>query len=391
MSDTENTKIRKSPFIRFVFSMTLGIFLVCVGVIIGIFISPFFEPVSAFTNQHGLQKTVGKPEMEFSTTASDEVDPPLPEETKEKPGIITGSPFVPSASPTPTPTEVAGVPDERKPLPVSCHPEQVILISIDALRADSVTTHHVLPILGELAQDGAYDWQADTIFPSITNPGHASMLTGLNAEHHGVRSNAAEDYPYPYLQVKSIFNYLKDQDPSARNIAIVGKKRMVIFNQPDAVDQFYQFTKSQQVADAAIKATKRNKFKLLFIHLPDPDSAGHEYGFESEQYLNTVKRQDKILHQILNALTAKGIYSSSLIIIGSDHAGEGTGHGDYKDLDRWFPFVMAGPCVKNGFDIHDNSRQVSIMDFTPTILYSLGIPLPEGLDGTPLYEAFSSE
>jgi predicted AlkP superfamily pyrophosphatase or phosphodiesterase len=157
------------------------------------------------------------------------------------------------------------------------------------------------------------------------------------------------------------------------------------------VDQFYPFTKSQQVTDAAIKAIKRSKFRLMFIHLPDPDSAGHDYSFESKQYLQTVKRHDRMLQQILNALIEKGIYSSSLIIIGSDHAGEGTGHGDYNDLDRWFPFVMVGPCVKNGFDIHNNVRQVNIMDFTPTILYSMGFPLPENLDGTPLYQAFSIE
>ena len=130
---------------------------------------------------------------------------------------------------------------------------------------------------------------------------------------------------------------------------------------------------------------------MLFIHLPDPDSAGHNYGFESSQYVDTVREHDGMLTEIFNAMLDKGIYSTSLIIVMSDHAGEGTGHGDYKDLDRWYPWVMVGPCVKNGFDVHSNGRQVNIIDTTPTILYSLGIPVPEGaMEGKPLLEAFDT-
>jgi hypothetical protein len=381
------TSQKKPQFIRYFLLVPGGLLLVFIGVVIGIFISPYFV--------HSLSTPVLiSPQGETQPDNLVQPDPnvtPFPDNVYFPRGLNTNSEEI---TPQVEPAN-SSLADKQggitPPLPESCHPRHVVLVSIDALRADAVTTHHALPVIGELAQNGAYDWQADTIKPSITNPGHASMLTGLSVEHHGVKTNAAADYPYPFLQAKSIFNYLKEQDPQALNIVVVGKKRMVIFNQPDVVDQFYPFTKSQPVTEAAVKAIQAYDFRMIFIHLPDPDSAGHNYSFESEQYVNTVRKQDALLQQILDALIQKGIYSSTLLIIGSDHAGEGTGHGDYKDLDRWYPFVMTGPCVKNGYDIHSNGRQVNIMDITPTILYSLGIPIPGELDGTPLYEAFLNE
>ncbi len=394
MSNPNPTETNQSPIAKYSFLIPWGILMVVVGIVIGVLISRFLGPASSLT---GLPTYRANPlaqgPVDSETGSGTEADlddaPLLPESEQGATSVESSTSITNTAQITQTLQE----PAEQLvfgPLPEACHPEHIVLISIDALRSDSVTTHHALPILGELGQDGTYDWKADTINPSITNPGHASMLTGLNPEHHGVLTNAAEDYPHPYLQAKSIFNYLKERDPKAVTIAVVGKKRMVIFNQPDAVDQFIPLTKSRAVTDAAVKAIKDNEgFKMIFIHLPDPDSAGHDFGFESENYVNTVRKHDEMVQQILDTLREKGMYRTSLIIIGSDHAGEGTGHGDYKDLDRWYPFVMVGPCVRNGFDYSQNVRQVSIMDFTPTILYSLGI-LPESdLDGRPLYEAFN--
>src|SRR5580658_8952863 len=69
-------------------------------------------------------------------------------------------------------------------------PPAIFLVSIDTLRADHVGCYGdrniQTPALDGLAADGIRFASAFTASP-ITNPSHASILTGLLPAHHGVR------------------------------------------------------------------------------------------------------------------------------------------------------------------------------------------------------------
>ncbi|GAJ03885.1 unnamed protein product [marine sediment metagenome] len=49
-------------------------------------------------------------------------------------------------------------------------------------------------------------------------------------------------------------------------------------------------------------------------------------------------------------------------------------------------FVISGPQTKNGITL----KKIQMYDVFPTILYSMGLPLPTGLDGRVIKECFST-
>src|SRR5574341_2085458 len=79
---------------------------------------------------------------------------------------LTQASAMPTAVPAPTPT------------PTPPPPPSVALLSIDGLRPDALVPG-VAPNILALALRGSYTWSAQTVYPSTTLPGHASMLTGL--------------------------------------------------------------------------------------------------------------------------------------------------------------------------------------------------------------------
>lgn len=120
-------------------------------------------------------------------------------------GLIATGPFLPPSLATLTPSSYDPAKDPR---PMPANGPDVVLVSIDTLRADAV--------LGTLSSEGGnaaptpyFDalrkralW-ADYALSSSnqTLPGHVGMLTGTDAMAHGVRSNT--DFPDPTLPLLS--------------------------------------------------------------------------------------------------------------------------------------------------------------------------------------------
>jgi predicted AlkP superfamily pyrophosphatase or phosphodiesterase len=66
----------------------------------------------------------------------------------------------------------------------------VILISIDGLAAYHLENEELeLPNLRELIGDGVWPEASRTIFPSVTHPSHATLITGVSPRKHGVIGN----------------------------------------------------------------------------------------------------------------------------------------------------------------------------------------------------------
>ena len=69
----------------------------------------------------------------------------------------------------------------------------VVLLSIDGLKPDYVleADEHGLPIphLRRLVADGVSATGMLGIFPTLTNPSHTTMLTGVSPATHGIYEN----------------------------------------------------------------------------------------------------------------------------------------------------------------------------------------------------------
>jgi predicted AlkP superfamily pyrophosphatase or phosphodiesterase len=66
----------------------------------------------------------------------------------------------------------------------------VILISIDGLAAYHLENEELqLPNLRELIENGVWAKASRTVFPSVTHPSHATLITGVSPRKHGVVGN----------------------------------------------------------------------------------------------------------------------------------------------------------------------------------------------------------
>ncbi|HEY7699230.1 MAG TPA: ectonucleotide pyrophosphatase/phosphodiesterase, partial [Vicinamibacteria bacterium] len=78
-------------------------------------------------------------------------------------------------------------------IPVTVLAASVVLLSIDGLKPDYVLeadAHGLnLPNLRLLVKDGAHASAVTGVFPTVTYPSHATMLTGVAPARHGIYSN----------------------------------------------------------------------------------------------------------------------------------------------------------------------------------------------------------
>jgi N-acetylneuraminic acid mutarotase len=252
----------------------------------------------------------------------------------------------------------------------------VVIISIDGLRPDALQ-HASAPVLKALAQRGAYTWQAQTVYPPVTLPSHASMLSGYGPEAHGLNWNDYIPSRGP-IAVPTIFSLA--HDAGLRTVMVVGKEKFAHLNAPGTVDAYVFATRGDQdVADQAI-AQAQSGFDLMFAHFPNTDYFGHLAGWMSETQIAQIARTDEAVGRLLAALPGH-----TTVIVSADHGGHGTGHGANIPEDMTIPWIIAGPNVLTN---HQLATPVKTMGTAATAVYVLGLRLPPEAEGRPIYEAF---
>jgi predicted AlkP superfamily pyrophosphatase or phosphodiesterase len=264
----------------------------------------------------------------------------------------------------------------------------VILVSIDGLRPDAVAAFDA-PTLQKLIREGSFTLRASTITPSTTLPSHTSMLTGVPPERHGVLWNNVLDAPSDHIDQKTVFGVARAS--GYVTAAFFSKPKFQPLQQADALDYtqaprgwWGSWKSSRTVADVEqyLTASRPN---LLFVHLADPDQAGHASGWMSEAYGRAVRDTDAAVARLLSACDGafgKGEYT---VIVTADHGGHDRGHGSADPRDVTIPWIVWGRGVKT-----TELRGVSIrtMDTASTILWLLGLDEPTDWLGRPVTDAF---
>lgn len=288
-----------------------------------------------------------------------------------------------SATPTPfqPPTVTATPVVALEPTATSItRPARVLILSIDGFRPEAI---ELTPMrnLQTLMQAGTYSLVAQTIFLSATLPSHASMLTGLCPDKHGVDWN---DYrpDRGYANGTDIFDLA--HAAGLRTVMLVGKEKLRQLTEPESTDLFEFINDRDTVIAARATELIPQGFDLMFVHFPTPDWMGHEYGWLSPEQFSVLFRADEALQTILNALEQAGLREDTLIIVTADHGGHGTTHGTSRLEDITIPWIMAGPGVRHAV----LSTDVNITDTAATVAWALGLPLQPEWDGLPVLEAF---
>lgn len=276
----------------------------------------------------------------------------------------------------------------QRPIPEVDH---VLLISVDGCRPD-VLLRAKTPNVHKLIESGSYSFWARTIPVAITLPSHASMLTGVGPEKHGITWNRQqEDADVARPKVPTIFEMAMRQGLTTGMVA--GKSKFDGFGQVGHIGQSWtKAAKDDQVAEAAVNMIRDYKPDLMFVHFPGADQAGHATGWASPQQVAALEKIDAQLGKVLAALDDNHLRDKTVILITADHGGAGRGHGisgggasPDDPRSQHIPWIIAGPGIRKNYDLSQDPKLIiRQMDTAATLLYLLGVR-PEGeIEGKPV-------
>jgi arylsulfatase A-like enzyme/Flp pilus assembly protein TadD len=292
-------------------------------------------------------------------------------------------------------------------------PPNVILISVDTLRADHLSAYGYAklhtPNIDSLAAQGILFEQAISPVP-LTLPAHASLLTGTLPVFHGIRDNTGFVLSQKHstlAQALRLHGY--------RTGAFVGSFILDSrFGLDHGFEEYYDNFESETLETAKLDISERRAEDVLvearrwisqkagadffaFIHLFDPHApyaAPAQYQAPNRlPYDAEVAYVDAELGRFFQFLEEKGLWDDSLVILTADH-GEGLGeHGELNhgmflyDATLHIPLIFKLPGeTQRGRRVSD---QVRLIDVVPTVLDILKLPPLSQAQGVSLKPALN--
>jgi len=291
---------------------------------------------------------------------------------------------VPAATPLPVATATAATTPTAAPSATPAAIRHVVLITIDGLRPDALAAANA-PNLAALRQAGAFSAAAKAVLPSVTLVNHASILGGMSPAKHGITWNDDKHPADAIITGPTLFSVAHEAGLSTA--MVVGKKKFRHLVIPGTVDQYvYAGYLDAQVAGKAIEIINAGLPNVLFIHLPNVDSAGHLTGWMSAGQLLAVAGADTEIGKIVAALKANNYWDTTLLLITADHGGSDKAHGSASPEDTTVPWLAVGPGVPAGKTL---VTPIVAYDTAATALFALKLPIPPGWDGKPVREIFN--
>src|SRR5947208_4403693 len=296
-------------------------------------------------------------------------------------------------------------------------PPNVVLITIDTLRADHVHCYGYekiqTPALDALAADGVRFTQAFTPSP-ITNTSHTTILTGLLPSSHGVT-----DFALPLASSHATWaDLLKGE--GYHTAAFIGAVILDAKSLAPGLDRGFDFydnfpehseSKSRwgrverrgmdvvQHAETWLTAHPAGP-RFAWVHLYDPHDpyeppAPYSEIYKDRLYDGEIAYADSALGNFVQYLKKSGWYENSIIIVVGDH-GEGLGehheetHGIFLyDSTTHVPLIIKLPWHKSAGKTV--AAQVRTLDILPTALDLASVPAPDSLDGKSLTPYFAGD
>ena len=276
-----------------------------------------------------------------------------------------------------------------RPQPDRSITRNVVIVSIDGLRPDAITTYPA-STLQRLMREGSYTLSASTIHPSKTLPSHTSMLTGQPPERHGVLWNSVATADADTVDLPNIFTVARAQGYSTA--AFFSKAKFQPLQVEGSLDYsqapggwFGRWSSDRTISDV-VSYLEGARPNVLFVHLTDPDAAGHRAGWMTTEYGKAVVAADRALQRLIAA--AEKAYGSGnfSLIVTADHGGHGTNHGSDDPRDVTIPWIAWGQGVRQGVL---TPATVRTMDTAATVLWLLAINEPADWAGRPVADAYA--
>lgn len=240
-----------------------------------------------------------------------------------------------------------------------------LVVSIDGVAPRFVSPMN-MPTLCELARQGASCFDARTIVPSVTLPAHASLFRGVAADDHGIFSN--DDCT---VKCNTPSFLAQARESGLQTAALFNWKRLDCLIEQDAVDERlvidggYNATEDDTTISHACSMLSARRQDLVFVYISQPDLAGHEFGWGSEEYLSALERSDQLLGKLCNSLRLE-----DTVLVTSDHGGLGNDHEASRPEDMQIFVAMRSPRIT----AKSRWESACILDLAPTIANACGFP-----------------
>lgn len=238
----------------------------------------------------------------------------------------------------------------------------LIVISFDAVSEEDLEFLSKQPNFSKLIKNGALIKNVESVYPSLTYPAHVTIVTGKYPKNHGVINNTVLDFKNDnpdwywyrkYIKGDTIFDLAEKSGMKTCSILWpVTARSKITYNMPEifctkrydnqilksalAGSKIYQVNMNKRfgylrqgmeepyldnfATEVAKKTIRELKPNLILLHLIDSDSQKHKYGIENKEVIESLKRHDERLGEIIESLKLAGIYEDSTIIALGDHS-----------------------------------------------------------------------
>jgi arylsulfatase A-like enzyme/Tfp pilus assembly protein PilF len=300
-----------------------------------------------------------------------------------------------------------GVAAEPHPLAVQGAPPNVVVITIDTLRADHLGCYgdHSIetPNLDALARSAARFTRAFTPVP-ITLPAHTALFTGSFPMATGVHDFSGNKVPASAVTLAKV---LHDHGYSTAAFlgAAVLDSRFGLNQGFETYFDHFDFARldetsldmvkrsGDQVVDNALawlKANPRRPF-FLWVHLYDahyPYTPPEPYAsrYAGRPYDGEIAFDDAQVGRLIAFLKELGVYESAVLAVTGDH-GEGLGeHGEKTHGFFVYNSTLHVPLLVRvpGAAARSIEKEVSLIDVMPTVLQALQQRIPPSVQGRSL-------
>jgi len=254
---------------------------------------------------------------------------------------------------------------------------RALFIGLDGARPDAVLAADT-PAIDSLLPTAAYSFNARTHMVGDTSSasGWTSIFTGVDGNKHGVLANGEyEPRDDSYL---TFFKRAKLELSVTTALAYQWMDIGTQIVEADAVDEA-SWSTDADITGWTVERIGEKNYGLLATILDDIDHAGHEYGFspDSPDYLAAIEAADGQIQQMLDAIEQRPDDEAWLVVISTDHGGDGTSHGIQNEACQTIWFIAASDEIEAG---EITSGDVTHMDVHPTILSFLGVEIDPGWD-----------
>lgn len=260
----------------------------------------------------------------------------------------------------------------------------IVILSFDGLATQDLEFLKLLPGFEAFLREASGCKSVESIYPSLTYPAHATIVTGCYPKTHGIVDNTLRSSKRPdpdwywqhsHFRVPTLYDLAGDLGykvaallwPTTAKSKIALNMPEIFANRPldhqilvslrngtvgfqiKMNHRYGSLRKGKQQPQldhfthrVLMDVLKDEKPNCVLCHFTDLDSMRHEHGFESDEARDALKRHDKRLLEVMAYLNEEHFYREATVVVLGDHASIDAQsvlsiNAFLKDLGWWTP------------------------------------------------------